>query len=295
MIIKLLVPSVDIQVIVIVFALLAASYTIPGGLSSAINAEIIQACILIVGSVLLAIYVTVSGGFDYLKELFISGDYMVKLIRPLDDSSTPWLALIIGMPITGLYFWANNQTLVQRVLSAKNLNEGRKGVMLNGGITLTTLFLFAMPGVMCQKLFPDLGSPDMVYPAMILNLMPVGLLGIMIAVLFAALTSALSAIMNSTSTLFTMDFYCKIDKHANDKKLVRVNCLCHRYCHSSIVGSPDRKIRFNPEVLSGNARLSGSPYCSGIYCWDIQPPGQWARGLFRLDEWICDCCFIAIL
>lgn len=86
------------------FALLAASYTIPGGLSSAINAEIIQACILIVGSVLLAIYVTVSGGFDYLKELFISGDYMVKLIRPLDDSSTPWLALIIGMPITGLYF-----------------------------------------------------------------------------------------------------------------------------------------------------------------------------------------------
>lgn len=222
LIIKLLVPSVDIQVIVIIFALLAASYTIPGGLSSAINAEIIQACILIVGSVLLAIYVTVSGGFDYLKELFISGDYMVKLIRPLDDSSTPWLALIIGMPITGLYFWANNQTLVQRVLSAKNLNEGRKGVMLNGGITLTTLFLFAMPGVMCQKLFPDLGSPDMVYPAMILNLMPVGLLGIMIAVLFAALTSALSAIMNSTSTLFTMDFYCKIDKHANDKKLVRV-------------------------------------------------------------------------
>ena len=222
LIIKLLVPSVDIQVIVIVFALLAASYTILGGLSSAINAEIIQACILIVGSVLLAIYVTVSGGFDYLKELFISGDYMVKLIRPLDDSSTPWLALIIGMPITGLYFWANNQTLVQRVLSAKNLNEGRKGVMLNGGITLTTLFLFAMPGVMCQKLFPDLGSPDMVYPAMILNLMPVGLLGIMIAVLFAALTSALSAIMNSTSTLFTMDFYCKIDKHANDKKLVRV-------------------------------------------------------------------------
>lgn len=146
LIIKLLVPSVDIQVIVIVFALLAASYTIPGGLSSAINAEIIQACILIVGSVLLAIYVTVSGGFDYLKELFISGDYMVKLIRPLDDSSTPWLALIIGMPITGLYFWANNQTLVQRVLSAKNLNEGRKGVMLNGGITLTTLFLLLCRG-----------------------------------------------------------------------------------------------------------------------------------------------------
>lgn len=222
LIIKLLVPAVDIQIIVIIFAVLAASYTIPGGLSSAINAEIIQAVILIAGSVLLAVFVTLSGGFEYVKELIVSGDYMTKLIRPLDDPSTPWLALFIGMPITGLYFWANNQTLVQRVLSARNLNEGRKGVMLNGGITLTTLFLFALPGVMAQKLFPELASPDMVYPAMILDLMPVGLLGVMIAVLFAALTSALSAIMNSTSTLFTMDFYKKIDKHADDKKLVRV-------------------------------------------------------------------------
>jgi SSS family solute:Na+ symporter len=222
LIIKLLIPGVDIQLIVIVFALLAASYTIPGGLSSAINAEIIQAVILIVGSILLAVFVTLSGGFNYLKELLVSGDYMTKLIRPVEDSSTPWLALFIGMPITGLYFWANNQTLVQRVLSAKNLNEGRKGVMLNGGITLTTLFLFAIPGVMAQKLFPGLERPDMVYPYMILNLMPVGLLGIMLAVLFAALTSTLSAIMNSTSTLFTMDFYRKIDKQADDKKIVRV-------------------------------------------------------------------------
>lgn len=222
LIIKLLVPSVDIQIIVIIFAILAASYTIPGGLSSAINAEIIQAAILIVGSILLAIFVTMSGGFDYFKELLASGDYMTKLIRPIEDTSTPWLALLVGMPITGLYFWANNQTLVQRVLSAKNLNAGRNGVMLNGGITLCTLFLFAIPGVMAQKLFPGLESPDMVYPAMIINLMPIGLLGVMIAVLFAALTSALSAIMNSTSTLFTMDFYSKLNKKASDKDLVRV-------------------------------------------------------------------------
>ena len=222
LIIKLLVPSADIQVIVILFAALAASYTIPGGLSSAINAEIIQAVILIAGSVLLAVFVSVNGGLEYFKELLLSGDYMTKLMRPLGDPSTPWLALFIGMPITGLYFWANNQTLVQRVLSARNLNEGRKGLMLNGVITLTTLFLFAIPGMMAQKLFPGLESPDMVYPAMILNLMPTGLLGIMIAVLFAALTSSLSAIMNATSTLFTMDIYKKINKKADDRKLVRV-------------------------------------------------------------------------
>lgn len=222
LIVKMLIPEADLQWIVVAFALLAASYTITGGLSAAIHAEIVQAGILIVGSVLLAVYVSVSGGFDYFYDLVASGDLAAKLIRPLDDPATPWLALLVGMPIIGLYFWANNQTLVQRVLSARNLNEGRKGVMFNGGITLCTLLLFAIPGVMCQRLFPGLESPDMVYPAMILRLMPVGLLGLMIAVLLAALTSTLSAIMNSTATLFTMDFYTKIDKHASDKKIVQV-------------------------------------------------------------------------
>lgn len=279
LIIKLLVPSVDIQIIVIVFAILAASYTIPGGLSSAINAEIIQAVILIVGSVLLAVFVNISGGFEYFKELLLSGDYMTKLIRPLDDPSTPWLALLIGMPITGLYFWANNQTLVQRVLSARNLNEGRKGVMLNGGITLTTLFLFAIPGVMAQKLFPGLERPDMVYPAMILNLMPVGLLGIMIAVLFAALTSSLSAIMNSTSTLFTMDFYKKIDKNADDKKLVRIGKIVSAVViiiaalWAPQIGKFGSILKYYQEMLAYLAPPIVAAFIMGIFCKRVNGQG----------------------
>lgn len=225
LIVKLMLPDADLRLIVLIFAALAASYTISGGLSSAISAEIVQAVILIVGSVVLALSVALNGGFDYFGQLLASGDPLTRLIRPADDAATPWPALLIGMPVTGLYFWANNQTLVQRVLSARDLNEGRKGVMLNGGITLATLLLFAIPGVMCRQLFPDLESPDMVYPAMILRLMPAGLLGMMVAVLFAALTSTLSAIMNATSTLFTMDFYRKIDRRADDARLVRVGKL----------------------------------------------------------------------
>lgn len=221
LIIKLIFPAADLQFIIIVFAAIAASYTIPGGLSSVIKTELIQAVILIVGSIILTVFCFQKGG-NYFIDLFNNGDILAKLIRPLNDTATPWLGLIVGMPILGIYFWGNNQTMVQRVLSAKNVDEGRKGVMLNGFLTMLTLFIIAIPGLIARGLFPGLDRPDMVYPTMIINLMPVGLLAIILAALLSALTSALSAILNSTSTLFTMDFYSHFDKKADSKKLVRV-------------------------------------------------------------------------
>ena len=271
LIVKLILPDVDIRVIILAFAALAASYTISGGLSSAISAEILQACILIAGSVLLAVWVTLSGGLEYFQNLVASGDILVKLVRPIDDAATPWLALLIGMPVTGLYFWANSQTLVQRVLSARNLNEGRKGVMLNGGLTLCTLFLFAVPGVMCRRLFPGLESPDMVYPSMILNLMPVGLVGLMIAVLLAALTSTLSAIMNATSTLFTMDFYGKIDRKASDRRLVHVGkavsmvVVVIAALWAPQIGRFDSLLKYYQEILSYLAPPVVAAFLLGIF------------------------------
>ena len=89
----------------------------------------------------------------------------------------------------------------------------------------TTLFIIVFPGVIARHLFPGIEKPDMIYPTMVLRLLPTGLLGIMLSALLAALTSTLSAILNSTSTLFTMDFYAKIDKRADERKLVRVGKL----------------------------------------------------------------------
>jgi len=221
LIIKLILPEADLQLIIIVFALIAASYTIPGGLSSVINTELIQAVILITGSVLLTFFCFQQGG-DYFRDLMANDNILIKLIRPLSDSATPWLGLIVGMPVLGIYFWANNQTLVQRVLSSKTIDEGRRGIIFAGFLTMSTLFIIAIPGVIARILFPGLEKPDMVYPNMILQLMPVGLLGVMLAALLSALTATLSAILNSTSTLFTMDFYAQYNKKADSQKLVRV-------------------------------------------------------------------------
>ncbi|MDR0938226.1 MAG: sodium/solute symporter [Mediterranea sp.] len=224
LIIKLILPEADLRLIIIVFAAIAASYTIPGGLSSVIKTELIQAIILIVGSVILTLFCFREGG-AYFVDLYRNGDILAKLIRPMDDPATPWLGLIVGMPILGIYFWANNQTMVQRVLSARTVDEGRKGVMLNGFLTMLTLFIIAIPGLMARGLFPGLERPDMVYPTMVIRLMPVGLLAIILAALLSALTSALSAILNSTSTLFTMDFYASLNPKADSRRLVRVGKL----------------------------------------------------------------------
>ena len=225
LIIKLLFPQADLQLIILIFALLAASYTIPGGLSSAINAELIQAVILILGSIVLTVACFARGGGEYLSGLLASGDLSMKLIRPLDDPATPWLGILVGMPVSGIYFWANNQTLVQRVLSAKSMDEGRKGVMLAGFLTLLTLVIIVFPGVIARHLFPGAERPDMIYPTLVLKLLPTGLLGIMLSALLAALTSTLSAILNSTSTLFTMDFYAQARPGTDSRKLVLVGKL----------------------------------------------------------------------
>lgn len=222
---KLVFPDVSIFNLSLIFAVIVAVYTIPGGLSAAIKVDLMQGIFLLVGSAVLTVYATYNGGADYVRNLLSEGDVLMKLVRPNDDASVPWLGMIVGIPILGMFFWGNNQQLVQRVLTAKSIDEGRKGVLLVGFLTVLTLFLIIIPGVMSIQLFPNLPKPDMVYPNLILNLMPNLLIGMMMAAMVAALTSSLSGLLNSVATLFTMDFYNKISPNSSSKKKVQVGKL----------------------------------------------------------------------
>ncbi|WP_300433975.1 sodium:solute symporter [Christiangramia sp.] len=241
LIIKMIFPEAEIVWIIIGMAAVAGSYTIIGGLSSAINADMIQAGILIIGSSLLFFFALNNiGGWNTFVERFSDG-FWLRLTRPLDDPTVPWLGMWVGIPILGFYFWANNQVMVQRVLSAKSVDHGRKGVLLVGFLYLLTIFIFIIPGLIARgiNLFgvedlphkiisgsvlkQDYGiNTDQVYPRLILELLPIGLIGIILSAMISALTSTLSATLSSVSTLFTMDFYSKIDKNASSKKKVRV-------------------------------------------------------------------------
>lgn len=222
MVMKLVFPDASISSLSIIFAIIVAAYTIPGGLSAAIRVDLMQGIFLLVGSIILTFYAAYSGGADYVKELLADGDMMMKLVRPNDDSSVPWLGMVLGIPILGMFFWGNNQQLVQRVLTAKSIDEGRKGVLLVGFLTVLTLFIIIIPGVMAVDLFPDLPKADMVYPNLVMQLLPNLLIGVMIAAMVAALTSSLSGLLNSVATLFTMDFYNKIAPESTSKQKVRV-------------------------------------------------------------------------
>jgi solute:Na+ symporter, SSS family len=222
MVMKLVFPEASILTLSIIFAIVVAVYTIPGGLSAAIRVDLMQGIFLLVGALVLTFYAATSGGADYVRELMSNGDVLMKLVRESDDTSVPWLGMIVGIPILGMFFWGNNQQLVQRVLTAKSLDEGRKGVLLVGFLTVLTLFLIIIPGVMAIKLFPNLPKPDMVYPNLIMELLPNVLIGFMIAAMVAALTSSLSGLLNSVATLFTMDFYIKFAPESSSKQMVKV-------------------------------------------------------------------------
>ena len=241
LIIKMILPEADLMWIIVGMAIVAGSYTIIGGLSSAIYADVIQAVVLIVGSSILSVYALNSiGGWVEFYDMFNEGVWL-KLTRPMSDPTVPWLGMIVGIPILGFYFWGNNQVMVQRVLSAKTVDHGRKGVLLVGFLYLFTLFIFIIPGLIARgiNLFGVENLPhelisglelkdgfgintDQVYPRLIIKLLPVGLIGIILAAMISALTSTLSATLSSVSTLFTMDFYSKFDKKASSQKLVKV-------------------------------------------------------------------------
>lgn len=222
MVMKLIFPEISIFTLSVIFAIIVAAYTIPGGLSAAIRVDLMQGIFLLVGSIVLTFYAIFNGGAEYVRELIADGSFLMDLVRPMDDTSVPWLGMIVGIPILGLFFWGNNQQLVQRVLTAKSIDEGRKGVLMVGFLTMLTLFVIIIPGVMALDFFPDLPKPDMVYPTLIMELMPNVLIGFMMAAMVAALTSSLSGLLNSVATLFTMDFYDKIKPNSTSKSKVRV-------------------------------------------------------------------------
>ncbi len=242
LIIKIIFPDVDIFQITLIMAVVAGSYTIIGGLSSVIYADIIQSIVLIVGSIILS-YTCFDaiGGWGVFVDRFQDGVWL-NLIRGNDDPTVPWLGLFLGIPILSFYFWGNNQVMVQRILSAKSIDEGRKGVLFVGFLYMFTLFIIMCPGLIARAL--DIFTPTQplpnkivggqillqeygvntneVYPRLIVNLLPTGLIGLIMAAMISALVSTLSATLSSISTLFTMDFYNRWFNKGKKANLVKV-------------------------------------------------------------------------
>jgi SSS family solute:Na+ symporter len=130
--------------------------------------------------------------------------------------------LLLGIPLLGFYYWCTNQSIVQRMLSAKNIDHARWGALFAGLLKLPVLFLIVLPGTCALLLFPRLPRADTVYPTLILRLLPSGLVGLVVAGFIAATMVSIASMLNSASTLITMDVVKQFRPGMSDGTVVRV-------------------------------------------------------------------------
>ena len=224
MVAQVLFPGVPLWSTVAVFALLAGLYITFGGLDAVVLNDTVQAALILIGGTVISImtFKRLSSWDDLVASVEPSH---LKLIQPASDPVMPWPGIITGVLIVGIYFWCTNQFVIQRALGARSLEHGRKGSLLAGLLKLPNLFILILPGVMARSLYGDLDNPDMVFPLLAFDVLPVGLRGLMLAALAAAILSSLEAIFNSASTLFTMDFVQHFRPRMSERNLVRTGRL----------------------------------------------------------------------
>ena len=185
---------------------IATFLTVAGGLAVVMVTDSFQSILMILGAGLLTIIgFHHVGGLDRLLEAVPPERW--TLLRPASDPDYPWHAILLGYPVLGVWFWCTDQTVVQRVLGARTLGQGQGGALFTGFLKICTPFIFTLPGFFCYVLHPGLADPDQAFMTMVTHYMPAGAVGLIVAVLIAALISTIDSGLNSFSTIFTLDIY----------------------------------------------------------------------------------------
>ncbi|MEA2062250.1 MAG: solute:sodium symporter family transporter [Gemmatimonadota bacterium] len=187
--------------------IITAIYTTYGGLKAVAWADLFQGSALIIGGLsILVIGIIAVGGvqsfFDATPEKF-------HMALPADHPELPWTALVIGLWIPNFYYWGLNQYITQRTLAAKTLRQGQLGVIFAASLKLIMPLITVFPGIIAYQLYSEQLSvtSDAAFPLLIRNLVPAGLRGFIFAAISGAVISSLASMLNSASTIFTMDLY----------------------------------------------------------------------------------------
>lgn len=186
----------------------SAAFTIAGGLKTIAYTNVFQMLLLIAVSILLVVMAInkIGGPTEIINK--VPADYW-KLFQPMNDKDFPWLAIVLGYPIMGVWFWCTDQSMVQSVLGAKSLKQGQYGANFTAWLKLIDIPLFILPGILAFVLLPNIGNSTDAYLKLVEEVFPTGLLGLVIVVMAAALISTIGSALNSLSTVYTMDIYIK--------------------------------------------------------------------------------------
>ena len=219
LVVQMIYPTFPMWQSIVILAVLAGLYTVAGGLAAVVYTDAIQAVLLLFGSIAIAILAFQEvGTWQTVTE--VTPPEMLSVIQPIGDDVMPWPGLLTGVFLLGFYFWGTNQFMVQRVLGARDLEQGRWGALFAGALKLPAIFIMVLPGTFARVLYPNLENADMAYPTMLFDLLPVGVRGIVLTALIAAIMSSVDSTLNSASTLVTMDFVKKLKPDASNRVLV---------------------------------------------------------------------------
>ncbi|XP_047212717.1 sodium/myo-inositol cotransporter 2-like [Girardinichthys multiradiatus] len=245
----------NIYLAVVLLLAVTALYTVAGGLAAVIYTDAAQTAIMLAGALtLMGFSFAEVGGWDALMEGYFTAIPSVRVPNstcgiPRDDSfhifrdpvnsDLPWPGVIVGMSIPSMWYWCSDQVIVQRSLAAKTLTHAKGGSLLAAYLKVLPFFAIMLPGMISRILYtdevacadPDLckqicgnsvGCSDIAYAKLVMELLPAGLRGLMMAVMIAALMSSLTSIFNSSSTIFTMDLWKSFRSHASEWELMIV-------------------------------------------------------------------------
>jgi SSS family solute:Na+ symporter len=233
--------GVNMYVSISVIALLTGLYTVIGGLRAVVITESIQTIVLLSGAIIITVLCfNKVGGWNGITGTLhsVGGMEKISMLRPSGDKSgMPWYAVFLGYPVLGIWYWCADQTIVQRVLGAKDTNHARGGALFCGFIKILPVFIFVLPGLMAyvlaEKGLFDLHSVQHIdaagkiitdtkgiYTLMITQLVPTGLVGVLVAALLSGLMSQISGALNSIATLVSYDLYKRYKPQTTDKQLV---------------------------------------------------------------------------
>jgi SSS family solute:Na+ symporter len=333
---------------VVGLSLFAAAYSLYGGLSAVAWTDVIQVVFLVLGGVVTTYLVlnTVSGGEGVMagfKAIYETAPDRFSMILDASNpefKNLPGIGVLVGgLWVANLYYWGFNQYIIQRTLAAKSLKESQKGILFAAFLKLIIPLIVVVPGIAAytivnnpellstlgeigQQNLPSVGQSDKAYP-WLLQLLPVGLKGLAFAALTAAIVSSLASMLNSTSTIFTMDIYKEyFDKDAGDKKTVNVGrisaaiALIIASITAPLLGGIDQAFQFIQEYtgivspgilaifLSGlfwkkatnKAAIIGALSSIPIAMYFKVAPKGWSNSLFFVDvPWMDQMGYTAIL
>ena len=265
---------------------LTGVYTIVGGLKAVVWTEVVQTVILLVGmAVLTVIAYNKVGGWSNFTAALADEPERLQLLRS-DEAADDlkWYAVLLGYPVIGIWFWCTDQTIVQRVLGAKDENHAQVGALFAGFIKVAALFLFVLPGMFCYVLVSN-GTMDkpaesaQTLPFMVSQLLPWGVRGLVAAAMLSALMSTVAGALNSTATVCCYDIYKQIYPEATDRATIRFGrIVTFAAMLAAIAWAPS--IQNFGSILEGNTMLIAymAPSVTAVFLWGVFWRGASAAG-----------------